>query len=95
MGEYSKEKATRTVRLRYTNRGAKERQQAFSGAVAGDRQHEPYGDLSSLWTNPNFIIAYILCFLFVSMNAGKTLDTKRLTSSQRPYFGKSNLTKAN
>src|SRR6185437_12065286 len=26
-GEYSKGKATRTVRLRYTNRGAKERQQ--------------------------------------------------------------------
>ena len=27
IGEYSKGKATRTVRLRYTNRGAKERQQ--------------------------------------------------------------------
>ena len=25
------------------------------------------------------------------MNAGKTLDTKRLKSSQRPYFDKSNL----
>ena len=27
MGEYSKGKVTRTVRLQYTNRGAKERQQ--------------------------------------------------------------------
>ena len=34
--EYSKGKATRSVRLRYINWGAKERQQALSGAVVGD-----------------------------------------------------------
>ena len=32
MGEYSKKKATRTVRLRYTNRGAKERQRPRRGS---------------------------------------------------------------
>ena len=31
LGEYSKGKATRTVRLRYTNRGAKEHQQYSKG----------------------------------------------------------------
>jgi len=35
LGEYSKGKATRTVRLRYTNRGAKERQQAFLAPLPG------------------------------------------------------------
>ena len=92
--EYSKGKATRTVRLRYTNRGAKERQQAFLAPLPGIGNTNPRAIYLVFWTNPNFIIAYILCFLFVSMNAGKILDTKRLRSSQRPHFDKSNLTQA-
>ena len=35
------EKLPRSVRLQYVNWRSKERQQAFSGAVAGDRQLEP------------------------------------------------------
>jgi hypothetical protein len=42
-------------------------------------------------TNPNFIIAYTLCFLFVSLNPSKTLDTKRLRSFWHSDFDKSNL----
>ena len=74
--------------------GAKERQQAFLAPLSGIGNTNPRDIYLSFWTNPNFIIAYILCFLFESMNAGKTLDTKRLRNSQRPYFDKSNLTEA-
>ena len=89
-----REKLPRSVRLRYINQGAKERQQAFLALLPGIGNSNPREIYLSFWTNPNFIIVYILCFLFVSMNAGKTLDTKRLRSSQRPYFDKSNLTQA-
>jgi hypothetical protein len=66
----------------------------FFGVIVGYRKHEPWEIYLSFWTNPNFIIAYILCFLFVCMNVGKTLDTKQTKSSQRPYFDKSNLAQA-
>jgi hypothetical protein len=56
-------------------------QAPFSGAVAGDRQLEPYGDLSISLTNPNFIIAYMLAFLFLSLKVGEKLDTRRSRSS--------------
>ena len=41
MGEYSKGKATRTVRLRYTNRGAKERQQKKTYELLADHFYWP------------------------------------------------------
>ena len=93
-GSTLREKLPRSVRLRYVNWGSKERQQAFLAPLLGIGNTNPREIYLSFWTKPNFIIAYILCFLFVSMNAGKTLDTKRLRSSQRPYFDKSNLTQA-
>ena len=40
-GNTLREKLHDPVHLRYINWGAKERQQAFSSAVAGDRQLEP------------------------------------------------------
>jgi hypothetical protein len=49
------------------------------------------GRYSFFLTNLNFIIAYILCFLFTSLNVGKTLDTKRSRSFQHSDFDKSNL----
>jgi hypothetical protein len=48
-------------------------------------------EISFFLTNPIFIIAYTLCFLFVSLNAGKTLETKRSKSFQHSDFDKSNL----
>ena len=48
------------------------------GIQIGDRQLEPQGDLSSFWTNPNFIIAYTLVFLSVSLKAGGKSQTPNL-----------------
>ena len=93
-GSTLREKLPRSVRLRYVNWRFKKRQQAFLAPLPGIGNSNPREIYLSFWTNPNFIIAYILCFLFVSMNAGETLDTKRLRSSQRLYFDKSNLTQA-
>jgi hypothetical protein len=67
------------------------RQQApFSGAVAGDRNSNPR-EIYLFLTNPNLIIAYTLYFLFVPLNAGKTLDTKQSRRFQHSDFDKSNL----
>ena len=93
-GSTLREKLPWSVCLRYTNWGAKERQQAFLALLPGIGNTNPREIYLSFWTNPNFIIVYILYFLFVSMNAGKILNTKWLKSSQRPYFDKSNLTQA-
>ena len=38
LGGISEGKATRTVRLRYTNQGAKERQQAFLAPLPGNHR---------------------------------------------------------
>ena len=83
-GSTLREKLPRSVRLRYVNWGSKECQQAFLAPLPGIGNSNPREIYLSFWTNPNFIIAYILCFLFVSMNAGKTLDTKWLRSSHSP-----------
>jgi hypothetical protein len=69
-------------------------QQAFLAPLSGIGNTNPREIYLSFWTNPNFIIAYILCFLFVYMNVGKTLDTKWSKSSQPPYFNKFNLAQA-
>ena len=42
MGEYSKGKDTRSVRLRYVNWHSKERQQAFLAPLPGKAQIEEY-----------------------------------------------------
>ena len=95
MGEYSKGKATRSRALAVYKLGAKERQQAFLAPLVGIGNSNPRAIyLVFFGLTLIFIIAYILCFLFVSVNARKTLDTKRLKSSQHPYFDKSNLTQA-
>ena len=77
MGEYSKGKSTRTVRLRYTNRGAKECQQAFLAPLPGISNTNPRAIYLVFGLTLIFIIAYTLVFLFVSLKAGgKKLDTK-------------------
>ena len=62
------------MRLQYVNWRFKKRQQSFLAPLPGIGNSNPREIYLSFWTNPNFIIAYILCFLFVSMNAGKTLE---------------------
>ena len=58
------------MRLRYVHWGSKVRQQAFLAPLPGTGNSNLRETYLSFWTNPNFIIAYILCFLFVSMNVG-------------------------
>src|SRR6185436_708447 len=76
-GNTLREKLPRSVRLRYTNRGAKERQQAFLAPLPGIGNTNPRVIYLVFWTNPNFYYSIYPCFLVcVFVRRWKKLDTK-------------------
>ena len=69
-GNTLREKLHDPVRLRYINWGAKERQQAFLAPLPGIGNSNPRAIYLVFGLTLNFIIAYTLVFLFVSLKAG-------------------------
>src|SRR6185436_1108337 len=77
-GSTLREKLPRSVRLRYINWGAKERQQAFLAPLPGIGKSNPRAIyLVFFWTNPNFYYCIYPCFLVCVLESRwKKLDTK-------------------
>ena len=69
-GSTLREKLPRSVCLRYVNWGSKECQQAFLAPLPGIGNSNPKAIYLVFWTNSNFIIAYTLVLLFVSLKVG-------------------------
>ena len=76
-GSTLREKLPRSVRLRYTNWGAKERQQAFMAPLPEIGNSNPRVIYLVFWTNPNFYYCIYPCFLVCVLESRwKKLDTK-------------------